>query len=79
MVCTVHRLQCKTLHFPKHKFLFIWTRNVQTHLKLTVTCIYLFPVHCFLTAVIWWIFGVSGVSTCLAAMVEILQPLPIRH
>ena len=33
MVCKVHRLQCKTLHFPKHKCLMCKTRNVQCHLK----------------------------------------------
>ena len=36
MICTTHRLQCKTPHFPKHKFPAHATRNVQTHLKSTV-------------------------------------------
>ena len=36
MVCTAHRLQCKTQHFPKHKFPIHVTRNVQTQLKSTV-------------------------------------------
>ena len=36
MVCTAHRLQCKTQHFPKHKFLVHATWNVQTQLKSTV-------------------------------------------
>ena len=38
IVCTAHRLQCKTPHFPKRKFPVHATRNVQTHLKLTVLC-----------------------------------------
>ena len=29
MICTAHRLQCKTQHFPKHKFPVHATRNVQ--------------------------------------------------
>ena len=33
MVCTAHRLQCITPHFPKHIFPIHATRNVQTHLK----------------------------------------------
>ena len=36
MDCTAHRLQCKTLHFPKHTFPVHATRNVQTQLKSTV-------------------------------------------
>ena len=32
MVCTSHRLQCKTPHFSKHIFLIHATRNVQTQL-----------------------------------------------
>ena len=32
MVYTAHRLPCKTLHFPKHKFPVHTTRNVQIHL-----------------------------------------------
>ena len=36
MVCMAHRLQCKTPHFPKHKFCRYATQNVQTHLKSTV-------------------------------------------
>ena len=34
MVCMAHRLQCKTPHFPKHKFHVHATRNVQMHLKI---------------------------------------------
>ena len=39
MVCTVHRLQCKTSYFTKHKFPVHAVQNVQTHQKskLTVT------------------------------------------
>ena len=29
MVCTPYRLQCKTLHFPMHKFPMHATQNVQ--------------------------------------------------
>ena len=29
MVCTAHRLQCKTLFFPKHKFPIHTTQNIQ--------------------------------------------------
>ena len=36
MVCTAHRLQCKTPHFPKHKFPIHATRTVQTQLKSTI-------------------------------------------
>ena len=36
MVCAPHRLQCRTPHFPKHKFPLHATRNVQTHLESTV-------------------------------------------
>ena len=33
MFCMVHRLQCKTTHFPKRKFLLHATQNVQMHLN----------------------------------------------
>ena len=33
---TPYRLQCKTLHFPKHRYLVYTTWNVQTKLKSTV-------------------------------------------
>ena len=36
MVCMAHRLQCKTLYFPKHKLPMHTTQNVLTHLKSTV-------------------------------------------
>ena len=37
MVCTAHRLQCKTPHFPKHKFPTHATQiNVQMQLKSAV-------------------------------------------
>ena len=36
MVCMSHRLQCATLHFPKHKFPVLATRNVEMQLKSTV-------------------------------------------
>ena len=35
MICVAHRLQCKTLHFPRHKLPVHATWNVQTHLKST--------------------------------------------
>ena len=40
MVCTAHRLQCKTQHFPKHKFPVHSTRSVQTRLKSIVSVKY---------------------------------------
>ena len=39
MFRTAHRLQCKTPHFPKHKFPIHTTRSVQTQLKSTVSII----------------------------------------
>ena len=37
MVCTAHRVQCKTLHFTEHKFPVYSTRKFdQMHLKSTV-------------------------------------------
>ena len=32
MVCTAHRLQCRTSHIPKHKFPYLYVINVHTNL-----------------------------------------------
>ena len=51
MVCTAHRLVCKTLHFPKHKFPVCATWNVEINCRGSVGCIkFLFSLKAYLIA-----------------------------
>ena len=71
MVCTAHRLLCKTPSFPKHKFSMNATRNVQTHLKSAVRPAYpLFRSIRVVTACLRYFFcsnvpsELKGVALC---------------